>query len=334
MKITDLLSGKDYFYIMHLSYGSNKRRKDMWDFARQKKVIGLDRSDVEGDWAIIREEAEKYLRSINCHQWVKQFDMFCEDMNPESMTNGDIIVLMAGKESVLGICEVIGPHGYNPVYRLQEQFFDHTRPVKWIIEYDYQKRKKIPFVEFQNTLRRIERNRPKDQTLWSLFSNLSFETEPPSVMPPSELNLSDADKLRRLANIQTELVKESSRVNRYKRSRELVEGLKQLYNYQCQLCSPESANIPPIPMKNGWNYVEVHHINGFNEVSRIEGVNQEEADFVIDNYKNAITVCVYHHKVLHKHRDDFSYDASQRCFVSRDKSSRIPIVCNKHLQKT
>jgi len=60
-------------------------------------------------------------------------------------------------------------------------------------------------------------------------------------------------------------------------------------------------------------------IPSMTEVSRIEGVNQEEADFVIDNYKNAITVCVYYHKVLHKHKDEFLYDASQGCFVSRDR---------------
>lgn len=332
MKIADWLSGKEYFYIMHLSYGSNSRRKDMWDFARQKKVIGLDREDVEGDWATIRKDAEKYLRSINCNQWVKQFDMFCEDMGPESMVNGDIVVLMAGKEHVLGIGEVIGPHGYNLAYRLLEQFFDHIRPVKWIIEYDYQERKKIPYVEFQNTLRRIERNRPKDRMLWSLFSSLHFEEMTPSVMSPSEKrNLSDADKLTKLANIQTELTKETSQVNKYKRSRELVEGLKDLYGYRCQLCSPKSANIPQIPMKNGNSYVEVHHMKGFIEVSHIEGVNQEEADYIIDDYKNAIAVCVYHHKLLHKHKDEFSYDASQRCFMSKDKSSKIPLVLNKHL---
>jgi predicted HNH restriction endonuclease len=75
----------------------------------------------------------------------------------------------------------------------------------------------------------------------------------------------------------------------------------------------------------------VHHIRGFNEVSRIEGVNQEEADYEIDNYKNAVAVCVYHHKLLHKHKDGFTYDAIQKYFVSRDKSTKILLVLNKHL---
>jgi hypothetical protein len=332
MKITDWLLGKEYFYIMHLSWGSNSRRKDLWDFARQKKVIGLDRSDVGGDWPTIREETEKYLRSINAHVWIKQFDMLCEDISPESMVNGDIVAVMAGKEHILGIGEVIGPHTYNVAYRLQERFFDHVRPVEWIIEYDYQKRKKIPYVEFQNTLRRIERNRPKDRKLWSLFSSLDFEaTTQPILLPSDRGNSNYAENLKELADIQTKLTKETSQVSRYKRSRELVERLKDLYGYQCQLCSPTSVNIPQIPMRNGSNYVEVHHVRGFNEVSNVEGVNQEDADYIIDSYRNVITVCAYHHKLLHKHKDQFSYDANQKCFVSKDKSTRIPLVLNKHL---
>ena len=84
-------------------------------------------------------------------------------------------------------------------------------------------------------------------------------------------------------------------------------------------------------MKNGSNYVEIHHIKGFNEVSNIEGVDQEKADYIIDNFKNTIIVCVYHHKLLHKHKNEFSYDAIQRSFISKDKSIEIPLVLNKHL---
>jgi predicted HNH restriction endonuclease len=181
-------------------------------------------------------------------------------------------------------------------------------------------------VVFDKTLSRIE----KGDKRWRLFLSLDFELGIAERLPPKP-EQNDAEKLKDLARIQTELTKETIQVKKYRRSRELVQELKQLYNYRCQLCSPISINIPQIPMRNGNSYVEVHHIKGFNEVSHIEGVNQEEGDFEIDNYKNAITVCVYHHKLLHKHKDGFSYDAMQKCFVSRDKSSKIPLVLNKHL---
>jgi len=322
MKITDLLLGREHFYIMHLSYGINYRRKELWNYARQKKIIGLDHRDVPGDWPRVKEEVKDDLSDI----WVDQFDMLCENMSSRSMDNGDIVVVMAGLDHVLGIGKVIGPHRYDITYRDRQLFFDHVRPVEWIIEYDYEKREKIPPVRgFNNTLCRIE----KGQERWLLFSNLDFrEMITETVLRPLE---SDAENLKQLANIQTELKKEIATVNRYKRSRELVERLKQLYEYQCQLCSPKSTNIPQIPTKDGNNYVEVHHIKGFNEVSNVEGVDQEKGDYVVDNFKNAIIVCVYHHKLLHKHKDEYSYDANHRCFVSKDKSSKIPVILNKHL---
>ena len=92
MKITDLLSGKEYFYLMHLSWGYNYRRKELWDFARQKRIIGLDHRDVPSDWSTVGGNIKKKLSDT----WINQFDMLCENMSPESMVNGDIVVVMAG----------------------------------------------------------------------------------------------------------------------------------------------------------------------------------------------------------------------------------------------
>ena len=64
MKITDLLSGKDYFYIMHLSYGKNHRRKELWDFARQKRTIGFDNSAVSKDRPLDKERAKENLSGM------------------------------------------------------------------------------------------------------------------------------------------------------------------------------------------------------------------------------------------------------------------------------
>jgi predicted HNH restriction endonuclease len=321
VKFKDLISEKDRFYIMHMSYGNNYRRKELWNFALQKKIIGLDHSDVDSDWPTIREQARKRISGA----WSNQFDMLCENMSRWSMDNGDIVVIMAGKDYVLGIAKVIGPHKYNLDYRKNEQFFDHVRPVEWILEYDYEKRQRITRIEkFDRTVFCIDR---KD-VLWSLFSNLKFEFEMPLTVTPS--TMSDVDNLKGLAEIQTEMTKEVTVVNRYKRSRELANRLKQLYGYRCQLCSLKHTNIPEIPMKDGSNYVEVHHIKGFNEVTDM-GTDQEVGEYIIDTYKNAITVCVYHHKLLHKHKNEFSYDPAQKCYVSRDGSTKIPLILNKHL---
>ncbi len=321
MKITDLLRGREHFYMMHLSYGKNYRRKPLWNYARQKKIIGLDHPKVTGDWPRVKEEVNNLS-----YIWVNQFDMLCENMSSRSMNNGDIVVVMAGLDQVLGIGKVLGPHRYDVTYSDRQLFFDHIRPVEWIIEYDYENRNRIPPVRgFSNTLCRIEKNKKR----WLLFSKLNFrETITEELLEPSE---GDSENLRKLSNIQTELKKETATVNRYKRSREIVDRLKQLYKYQCQLCSPRFTNIPQIPTKSGNNYVEVHHIKGFNEVTTIEGTDQENGDYLVDNFKNAITVCVYHHKLLHRHKDEYSYDANHKCFVSKDKTSKIPVVLNKHL---
>lgn len=324
LRFEDLLLGQDHFYLMHLSYGYNYRREELWNFAREKKIIGLDNRGVKDDWPLVRDEAVKSLRA----PWPLQFDMLCENMNPKSMKEGDIVVVMAGVDYVLGIGMIAGPHRYRRRYRTEEQFFDHIRPVEWIVDYPYDERCKIPRIYgFNNTLSFVRKDQDQSSR-WTLFSKLSFKSK------ESEKTLStpqdDADILRKLANIQTKLAKETTQINRYKRSRELVYRLKQLYEYQCQLCSSRSISIPKIPMKNGTNYVEVHHIKGFNEVTDV-GIDQETGDYLIDDFKNAITVCVYHHKLLHKHKNEFSYDPNEKSFISRDKRVRIPLTLNKHL---
>lgn len=320
----DLLLGKNRFYLMHLSHGYNTRRRELWDFAREKRVIGLDNSGVNGDWPLVRDKAAKNLPN----PWPLQFNILCENMHPKSMKEGDIVVVMAGLDYVLGIGVVAGPHRYKREYRSENRFFDHIRPVEWILDYPFDERCKIPRVYgFNNTLSWVRKDHDQSSR-WTLFSRLSFKSKESEKVLSSRQD--DADNLRKLAHIQTELTKETTQRNRYRRSRELVYRLKQLYEYQCQLCSSRSISIPQIPMKNGTNYVEVHHIKGFNEVTDM-GIDQETGDYLIDNFKNTITVCVFHHKLLHKHKNEFSYDPDEKIFISRDKRVRIPLALNKHL---
>lgn len=328
MKINDFLEqNKDYFYIMHLSRGKNCDREELWDFARRKRIIGLDHRDVSGDWPEVKDEVRNNLS----FQWAKQFDMFCENMSHKSICDGDIVVLMAGHYYVLGVGKVVGPHKYDIRYSDRGEFFNHVRPIDWLIEYDYEKRKRIPQVVFDPTLDRVE----KGSKRWLVLSTIDLgeETTTPQTTSLKTKQSDPDDILKELDNIQTKLTKETTQVNRFKRSRELVEQMKQLYSYQCQLCSPKTTSIPQIPMKNGNNYIEVHHIKGFNEISNIEGqYDQDQADYLIDHYKNTVVVCVYHHKLLHRHKDKFTYDYNQKCFTSqKDKTTKIPLTLNKHL---
>ena len=173
VKIEKFLSGKDYFYLMHLSQNSNRRRRSMWNFARQCKLIGLDRSDVNADWPSVRDQETARLRSLKKYRWIVQFDMLCEGLTSESIANGDTVVVMAGKSSVLGVAEVTGKHSFEPSFKKEGLFFDHIRPVKWKIEYSYVDRKTIPYVEFENTLYRVQQSTEKE--IWSVITNIDFE---------------------------------------------------------------------------------------------------------------------------------------------------------------
>lgn len=97
-----------------------------------------------------------------------------------------------------------------------------------------------------------------------------------------------------LSNIQNEINTETVETRRNKRSQRLVNLLKELYDYQCQICG-EETNIPVINMSNGRNYVEVHHIVPLHNQAFFD----DESTYTLDNYKNAIVVCPHHHKVLH-----------------------------------
>ncbi|USK71257.1 helix-turn-helix domain-containing protein [Peribacillus asahii] len=125
------------------------------------------------------------------------------------------------------------------------------------------------------------------------------------------------------SQLKNEKISRETLENRYKRSRTLVNILKELYDYNCQLCSTDHL-IPPIFMKNGKKYIEVHHIEGFGEVIG-NAIDQERGDFVIDSIENVICVCVYHHKLIHHYYSKIHFNKSKKQFVSEDGSLTLPI---------
>ena len=159
MKFGALLTneGRDYFYIMHLSYDGAERER-LWNFAKDNNTIGLSHRYVDDNWTKVREKAKSLLG----RGWVRQFDTFC------GMQKGDVVMVLNGMDSVLGVAVVKeSKHGYDE--NLDDVFFDHTRRVEWRIEYEYTGRKKLPklLAGFSHTLSRVTKNSPR----WNVLVN-------------------------------------------------------------------------------------------------------------------------------------------------------------------
>lgn len=55
---------KNYFYIMHLSYGGDKKDQErLWNYALENNLIGLDSPKlVKADWATLSEEEKSVVK--------------------------------------------------------------------------------------------------------------------------------------------------------------------------------------------------------------------------------------------------------------------------------
>lgn len=159
MKFESLLDtkGKDYFYIMHLSY-SGHNREPLWDYSKENKVIGLDLPNVvKDDWNKVKESVRERISGI----WEKQFEIFCNEMK-----TGDIVMILAGWDSILGVADVQDDeYQYNRELRLRDIFFDHFRKVHWLKENNFDERLRLryPVNGFNNTLHKVE----KDTKWWT-----------------------------------------------------------------------------------------------------------------------------------------------------------------------
>ena len=135
MKLRELLQSKkkDYFYLMHLSYGRDlEERKRLWNFAVKENLIGLDLPDlVEADWNTLTVEKQKEVGRF----WFRQFNLFCNDMSV-----GDYVVVVNGQLYLLGIATVEGKHYFDKRLTGMSKtgFFDHIRKVKWIVSHKYE----------------------------------------------------------------------------------------------------------------------------------------------------------------------------------------------------
>ena len=166
MKLESLLRGKDRFYIMHMSMGINNRRESLWNYAKDKQIIGLDHSFVRGNWKdnSFRNSAIDEGLSII---WQRQFDTFYDEMKPD-----DIVVILAGYSSILGVAKIPENNHveFDEKYRENDEFFEHVRKkIEWVRKYDFDK---VPcqIKGFNNTLSKVER----DTNRWNVLVNINL----------------------------------------------------------------------------------------------------------------------------------------------------------------
>ncbi len=258
---------------------------------------------------------------------------------------GDKLILYVHRQKIIkGIATITSPyiHDINPVWPvINGEIYPHRRHIR--VDEIYPDGQEPSIHQFYDNLDKLKEARKENQNLgktWGFFVRgitpkqinehdyllLSSSSREITIHPPAN----DKEILKQLRQERRTIKKETIITQKYKRSRTLVEKLKQLYNYQCQICNPNNPEIPLIPMKNGTNYVEVHHIEGFGET--VNSLNPGELeDYSIDNHENTIVVCSHHHKLLHHHKNNYYFELNSKSFISQDGKYNIPIKVNKHL---
>ena len=161
MNLGSYFSNRDYFYLMHLSYGTGREEDDReihWNYAKRNNLIGLDLpSKVKDDWNNLSDYKKQKLRSEHSN-WYAHFEMFCNKMKPD-----DLVVIANGHDSLLGFGFVTERRYY---YRkkLSENrtFFNHVRKIEWEVAMEYSKRVELrePLKGCDRTLLRITKTSP------------------------------------------------------------------------------------------------------------------------------------------------------------------------------
>lgn len=280
----------------------------------------------EGDLTKYNDKMElvKRVRAYSLKRWpdrYKEGSTFGYRLRNfyNELDEGDLLVLY-GEGSIFAIGKVIGTYWYDEIAHVDRDY-PHRVPVAWKLAdppiYDISEKLYNSLIKPSDAFHEIKLEMCIKEVHRFYNSKLLRDVQ------PTEEHISEDEQIKELENIQDDPIKESYQSTRYRRNRKLVEKLKKLYNFRCQLCALNAPEIPVIPMPNGQKYIEVHHIKGFNEIN--------EGEYVIDHFRNVITVCCYHHKLLHKYQSKFSYDDVNKTFRSRDGQIVLPIRINKHL---
>lgn len=169
MKLGQLLKDRDFFYLMHLSYGTGREddREEHWNYARRNELIGLDKSEVDRDWNKLSESRKKSIRS-RFPNWFGHFEVFCNEMQ-----KGDLVVVVNGMKSILGVGIILDRRYYYRKELSQKAiFFDHVRKIRWSLAKKYDERIFLPkqLRGFRRTLVKVEKGSP----FWKKLRNVDF----------------------------------------------------------------------------------------------------------------------------------------------------------------
>lgn len=92
--------------------------------------------------------------------------------------------------------------------------------------------------------------------------------------------------------------------------RKVIDSLKELYNYKCQICNTQVGE------PYGATVCEAHHIHSF-----VESVN--------NNYDNIIIVCPNHHRILHAGKA--TYIKKKEPHFKFENGAVLKLMLNMHL---
>lgn len=276
------------------------------------KFLGVERfvssqDYIDDDFINYFEEhlidGEVYISSSPKNQWIRAY---------------------ASRAAKMGIDEFVNFFGYKKaVYDYSSRFEDTKRKYcellkTFLVENsDYLIDVSDDFQIFRNlsSIARVH-----DLTLDELLSQLGYQRVNAKVT-----NITDRIEVLEKKFADNHDSRETCDINRIERNKELVEELKQIYGYRCQICGEDETYS--IKRKDGKNYVEVHHIKPLSE-------SCENEDIDLDVISNMIVVCAHHHKVLHYQNGGyFNLSIDNGLNITNDRGESIPIRLDYHLKR-
>jgi len=275
IKLKDLLSelDRDYFYLMHLSYGNAPSRKPLWEFACDNKLIGLDKYypvDINRKWQEVPERKKNGLAPL----WRQQLELFCHEM-----VEGDCVLIVEGMYHFLGLGLVEDPYMFKP--ELSEKFFRHVRPVHWLLKYEYAKRTPFKVGHFTNTLRRVDSH----SVYWPIIDHeLELRS---ATRKAKEVATKTKEKIYPeggLREIRTEIAI---------RNPKLILEARRRYGTECMVCGFDFERKYG---ELGDGFIEVHHLKPLSKRRNVAPTRIEDVSVVCSN-------C---HRMIHKKRPPIS----------------------------
>lgn len=137
--------------------------------------------------------------------------------------------------------------------------------------------------------------------------------------------------LEEIKQLNSEINRIQNCISKLSRSKILVQKMKELYDYTCQICGNDE-DLHSIIMDNGKNYVELHHITPLRDFNDINSVN-DESNQLIDHYTNVIVLCAHHHKYVHYHKGGFNnIKGEKEKYMENDSGDNLFLKLNYHLK--